>query len=187
MDSETQKKGIELQEVLRLFKKATTYPLSACILETPKHKSSSQLPTDDKEEAVFDNHRKSPRLSGKNSKGKSVIKLAQDLVAKKCGIIQEEDTLDDMTLQEYLHMYKKPLTKDSMEAIIQLTEVAQEKKKKKSKDKKDKGKIKAMELGKEKKKVKKDKIGEMAHVGVSTLAGPPPRYDVIAFCHVACS
>jgi hypothetical protein len=39
MDSATQQEGRELQEVLRLFKQATTTPLSACILQTPKHKS----------------------------------------------------------------------------------------------------------------------------------------------------
>jgi hypothetical protein len=87
IDSETQKKGRQLEEVMRLFKKATTYPLSSCILETPKHKSSSQINAEERDEKAANKPRKSPRLSGKNSKGKLVIRLAQDLVAKKCGII----------------------------------------------------------------------------------------------------
>jgi sugar diacid utilization regulator len=71
------------------------------------------------------------------SRGKSAQKLAQDLVAKKCGILQSDDSLEDTTLQDYLDMYKKPLSDDSMQAILQLTEVAVEKKKKKkTKDKK---------------------------------------------------
>jgi hypothetical protein len=41
--------------------------------------------------------------------------------------------MDDMTLQQYINMYKKPLNENSMEAILQLTEVAVEKNKKKSK------------------------------------------------------
>jgi hypothetical protein len=41
--------------------------------------------------------------------------------------------MDDMTLLQYINMYKKPLDEDSMGAILQLIEVAVEKKKKKSK------------------------------------------------------
>jgi hypothetical protein len=57
-------------------------------------------------------------------------------VAKKSGLLQPDDSLEDTTLQDYLDMYKKPLYDDSMQAILQLTEVAVEKKKKKGKDKK---------------------------------------------------
>jgi hypothetical protein len=58
-------------------------------------------------------------------------------VAKKSGLLQPDDSLEDTTLQDYLDMYKKPLYDDSMQAILQLTEVAAEKKKKKKgKDKK---------------------------------------------------
>jgi hypothetical protein len=42
--------------------------------------------------------RKSLRLSAKNSKGKSIIMLA-DLAAKKGGILNEEDALDIISLQ----------------------------------------------------------------------------------------
>jgi hypothetical protein len=38
--------------------------------------------------------------------------------------------MDDMTLQQYINMYKQPLNESSMKAILQLTEVAVEKKKK---------------------------------------------------------
>jgi hypothetical protein len=73
-------------------------------------------------------------LQAKNSSKKSMVKLAQDLLAKKCGIIDEEENLDAMTLQQYLDVYKKPLTEESVEAIHKLTEIAvQKKKKKKSK------------------------------------------------------
>jgi hypothetical protein len=48
-------------------------------------------------------------------------------VATKCGILEEEQELDDMTLQKYLDMYKQPLNEESMQAIIKLTEVAGEK------------------------------------------------------------
>jgi hypothetical protein len=58
--------------------------------------------------------------------------------------IKESETLDDMTLKHYMEMYKNPVTKDSMTAIINLTEVAQEKKAKK-KDKKSKKKHKISE------------------------------------------
>jgi hypothetical protein len=63
--------------------------------------------------------------------GKLVLKLAQDPMAKKCGILQPEDSLEGTTLQEYLDMYKKPISDDSMQAILQLTEVVVDKKKNK--------------------------------------------------------
>jgi hypothetical protein len=99
-----------------------------------------------KESKEADNLRKSPMLSGRINKGKSVVNLAQDLVARKCGIIQEEENLDDMTLKDYMNMYKKPLSKDSMGAILKLTEVAQEKKKKKNKIKKEKRRSRLLKL-----------------------------------------
>jgi hypothetical protein len=42
----------------------------------------------------------------------------------------EEEAWDNMTLKDYLKMYRKPLSKGSVEAIVKLTKVAQEKKKK---------------------------------------------------------
>jgi hypothetical protein len=64
------------------------------------------------------------------------VKLAQDLVAEKCGILQEERSLDAMMLQQYLDLYKQPMSEQSLEAIQKLTKVAVEKKKKKLKNKK---------------------------------------------------
>jgi hypothetical protein len=69
-------------------------------------------------------------------------------VVKKCGIIQQNQSLDNMTLNQYLHLYKKIISDDSMQAIMKLTDIATEKieKKKKTpkvkvkKDKKDKTK-----------------------------------------------
>jgi hypothetical protein len=75
--------------------------------------------------------RKSPRLKAKENSDKSMIKLAQHLIAKKCGIIEEDENLDAITMQHYLDVYRKPLTDDSLEAIHKLTEIAVEKKKKK--------------------------------------------------------
>jgi ABC-type transport system involved in cytochrome bd biosynthesis fused ATPase/permease subunit len=66
--------------------------------------------------------------------------LAQDLIAKKCGIIKEDETLDNRTLQQYMDMYKKPLTEQTMDAIIKLTKVTDEKKKKKKQKKEKKEK-----------------------------------------------
>jgi hypothetical protein len=52
-------------------------------------------------------------------------------------ILEEDKELDSTTLQQYLNMYKSPLSEEAMEAITQLSEVAAKKKKKK-KDKKKK-------------------------------------------------
>jgi hypothetical protein len=59
--------------------------------------------------------------------------LAQDLVAKKCGILEEDQSLEAMTLQNYLDHYKQPLTDYSLEAKQKLTEVVVEKKKRRNK------------------------------------------------------
>jgi hypothetical protein len=109
--------------------------------------------------------RRSPRFKKKNSSGKSIIKLAQDLVAKKCGITKENEDLDDMTLQQYVDMYKQPLLEQAMDAIVKLTEVADEKKKKKKigKGKKDK-KAKKIEENKEGKWAK-HKVKQVAPQG----------------------
>jgi hypothetical protein len=82
--------------------------------------------------------RKSPRLQEKNREGKTITKLAHDLM-EKCHIISEEGTLEDLTLQLYLDLYKKPLFEPEMEAILELAEVTKEKKKKRLLKKDQKG------------------------------------------------
>jgi hypothetical protein len=72
--------------------------------------------------------------------------------------MQEDETLEGMTLQQYIDMYKQPLSKNSREAILKLTEVAMEKKKKKNKDKKNKQAL----VSKEKVKKLKEKASEGA-------------------------
>jgi hypothetical protein len=42
--------------------------------------------------------RRSPRLKQKGSSDKAVSKMAQDLLAKKYGILANEETLDQLTL-----------------------------------------------------------------------------------------
>jgi hypothetical protein len=122
MDSGTKAQGEKLVDVLQLFKQATT---------SPTHKTITSEARKTPETTSLASQRKSPRLSAKSSKGKPVIKLAQDLIAKRCGIVPEEDTLEEITLQQYLDMHKKPLPDSSMLAILKLSEVITEKKKKK--------------------------------------------------------
>jgi hypothetical protein len=62
--------------------------------------------------------RKNPRTKEKSSKGKSIVKLAQDLIAKKWGVIPDDKALDNMTLQQYLNLYKEPLDESSTQAIL---------------------------------------------------------------------
>jgi hypothetical protein len=145
MDPDTLNKGRNLQDVLRMFKNSTTSPLSACVLETPKHKGKVAGSCEDHTPVTTAENpmqRKSPRFKEKNSQGKSILKLAQDLIAKKWGILGEAESLEQMTLQQYIDMYKEPLPENSMEAILKLTEVAEEKEKKKSKSKMSKTKKK---------------------------------------------
>jgi hypothetical protein len=57
-------------------------------------------------------------------------------LAKKYGILKGDESLDKMTLQQYLDLYKESLSEKSMEAILNLTEVAVDKEKKKKKKQK---------------------------------------------------
>jgi hypothetical protein len=71
--------------MLSMFKQSTSTPLSGFVLQTPQHKAdppSNYLPLDgEKEKGPW----RSPRLMKKNSSEKGIFKLAQDLIAKKCG------------------------------------------------------------------------------------------------------
>lgn len=102
------------------------------MLQTPEHKSSGrgtkkntttlQKPTAE---------RRSPRLKNSGKHNKPVMTMAQELIAKKWGITQPDQDLDSLTLQQYLDKYKKPLDKESIEAIKTLSEVTTAKKKRK--------------------------------------------------------
>jgi exonuclease III len=111
-----------LMHELLLFKKANADHISSFNLQTPEDDKSLQK-----------TQRKSSRLSDtkENSKRKTILNKAQKLVAKKWGVVEEDQDLNDLTLQQYLDMYKKTLTEESMEAVLKLTEVAKEKKNKK--------------------------------------------------------
>jgi hypothetical protein len=122
-----------MHDLLKQYKHAAPAPLSSCLLQTAQHKTavvehSSSAPDREKVGPW-----RSPRLKKKNSGGKTIVKLAQDLVVKKCGAILEEENLEAMTLHEYLDLYKDPITDKCMEAILKLSEVATQKKKKKKK------------------------------------------------------
>jgi hypothetical protein len=111
--------------------------------------------------------------------------MAQDLVAKKCEIIDNEEELDQMTLKHYLNMYNMPLFEQSMKAVLELTEVAVDKatrrerirkkekvkgregggegKSKPKKNAKQAGRsVKSKALNLEKQKVKQEKVKKMS-------------------------
>jgi hypothetical protein len=164
MDAAMQEQGRELQELMRMFRQSTTTPLSECVLQTPSHKAKLSENTPAEKEKTQTTQRKSPRLKAKKKSDKSIIKLARDLVAKKCGILQEDEEMEQLTLQQYIDMYKQPLSDKSMEAIIKLTEVSCEKQKKKKKSKKDKAQeeVKMLHVEKKSKKGKKAPVGAEA-------------------------
>jgi hypothetical protein len=122
--------------VLSLFKQATSKSLCGYVLQTPQHKAPLSIETDTSKGQGTTTSEKSPRLQQKNNSGKVVSKLAQELLAKKYGITSEDEGLDDLTLQQYLDLYKQPLSENSMKSILSLTEVAVDKGKKKKKKKK---------------------------------------------------
>jgi hypothetical protein len=69
------------------------------------------------------------------------------LIARKCGIVEEDKELDNTTLQQYVEMYKQPLSKESMQAIVDLTKVINARQKKKKRTEKRRRKRKKQPLG----------------------------------------
>jgi hypothetical protein len=99
--------------------------------------------------------------------------MARGLVARKCGIIHDEEDLDNITLHQYLDMYNHPLNDESIEAISKLVVVTNEDKKKKKKDKK---KLLKDEKKKKKKKKKKKEV----------LVNKACSYDLLACISLDC-
>lgn len=96
--------------------------------------------------------RRNPRLKNKTRKPKPPIKLAQEVLAKKWGILTQDEDMDELTLQQYLDLYRKPLSAPALQDIKTLTLVVELKKGKKKRKtsvlnaglmKKTKGKLQA--------------------------------------------
>lgn len=128
MDPAVQAHGRELEEMLRLFRQKNTTTLSEFGFPTPANKMVNKKDKNEKKTTKTQMPKctlgKSSSLKSKCDKGKTIVQMAQELVAKKCGIIREEQEFDTMTLQQYFDMYKLLLTKGSRGAILKLTEVA---------------------------------------------------------------
>jgi hypothetical protein len=52
------------------------------------------------------------------------IKLAQELLAKKWDIVDVDKEPEDITLQQYMDLYRKPLSHSTIATVRKLTEVA---------------------------------------------------------------
>jgi hypothetical protein len=89
-------------------------PLSSYVLQTPQHKAPLPTEQDTAKGQESTASRKSPRLQQKNISGNAISKLAQELLAKKYGINFEDESLDNLTLQQYMDLYKQPLSEKSM-------------------------------------------------------------------------
>jgi hypothetical protein len=158
IDSSIQEQGNELHELLQLFRQTNSEPLASFSKHRSTRPRSLQLMAVPKLQQLgtrLPRQRsirvwKSPRLQQKASQGKSLMKKAQEVIAKKCGVLDEEQDMDNLTLQKYLNLYKQPMSDASLDAITTLSEAVQELKKKK-KDKKKKKKA-GEEAGKEARK-----------------------------------
>jgi hypothetical protein len=50
--------------------------------------------------------------------------MAQEMLAKKWEVLEDDKDLDDVTLQQYLDIYIKPLSQSAIHAIEKQTEMA---------------------------------------------------------------
>lgn len=121
-------------DLITTLKQSVISPISPPILKTPAHKSTNNETTSNENRSpnmVSPGNRSSPRLPGKPKKQISVVKMAQQVLAKKWGVLEEDEELENDKIKKYLDIYKKPLSEPEMEAIRTLSEVVEMKKKRK--------------------------------------------------------
>lgn len=111
-------------EATETLKEAVTLPMPVPILPLP----TSKLKKNEEQAQVQGQVKRSPRLKKKLSQNKPTVRLAQEVLAMKWGIIEHDKALEELTLQQYLDIYRKPLTPGAMDAIKKLSQVAQKKK-----------------------------------------------------------
>jgi hypothetical protein len=56
----------------------------------------------------------SPRFKNSSRKQKSAVKMAQEVLAKKWGILNIDNELEEITLQQYMNIYRKPLSQPAV-------------------------------------------------------------------------
>jgi site-specific recombinase XerC len=61
---------------------------------------------------------------------KSAVKMAQEVLAKKWGLLNSDRDLEEITLQQYMDLYKKLLSQLAVVVVHKLTKVTEMKKKK---------------------------------------------------------
>jgi hypothetical protein len=125
-------------------------PLHSLLLELPEpcQLARSSVTSQGSVNDVKEDNRKlstrcSPRIQSKIKKKKPTVKLAQEALAKKWEILDVEKEIEELILQQYIDIYKKPLSQPAIMAMKKLTEVAEMKKKKKREATKKKKKIRS--------------------------------------------
>jgi hypothetical protein len=87
-----------MPKLLQIFRNANTEPLTSFGLPTPQHKNKTTFDPDEIVPIQKSKAKKGEKKKGKNSKNMPINKIAQEVLAKNCGIIGENKSLDDMTL-----------------------------------------------------------------------------------------
>lgn len=126
----TRDEDTDSSDCMKAFKEDVTQPLQPSLLNNPS--SKKELVTENNKQTEVPT-RSSPRLKNKMKKPKPAIKMAQEVLARKWGMLKNEEEMDNLTLQQYLDIYRKPLSCSAMAAIKTLSEVAELKKVKKKK------------------------------------------------------
>jgi hypothetical protein len=118
---------------LMQFMQSMTQPLNTPLLDRPEqiHQSNTYDVSQKTKHEVKMATRCSPRIQSKIKKHKPALKLAQEVLAKKWGIVDVDKELEELTLKQYLDIYRKPLSQQALAAVRKLTEVAAMNKKKK--------------------------------------------------------
>jgi hypothetical protein len=67
----------------------------------------------------------SPKIKRNIKKHKPAVKLAQEVLAKKWGILDVDKEMEELTLQQYIDLYRRSLSQHAIAAVRKLTEVAE--------------------------------------------------------------
>ncbi|KAL6641833.1 hypothetical protein ACP70R_020014 [Stipagrostis hirtigluma subsp. patula] len=113
---------------LQAFIRSVSAPVKGAILGSPPPSAAApSAPAS----AQLQGQRRSDRLKKAQRADKPAMQLAQELVAKKMGVIADDQKFDEEACKAYLRTFDKPLPAEAIKKVNQLIEVTAGKSKKK--------------------------------------------------------
>jgi hypothetical protein len=118
---------IKSDELTTFLKFGVMSLLATSVLQNPTSKGERKAHINTKEQ------RRNRRRKSKSKQHKPVMKLGQDLLAKKWGILQVDGALEEMSLQQYFNVFKKLFIVCAIQAFKKISKVNEKEKRRRRK------------------------------------------------------